>query len=267
MLTKQFIFCNNCGKNGHTFHKCKQPITSLGIILFRYNKKEKQYEYLMIRRKDTLGFVDFMRGKYPLCNKQYIQNIIDEMTIFEKNKLLNNDFNDLWNELWGDNIGLQYRNEEKNSREKFTILKKNAIFNSEKYCIESFIKDSTTNWEETEWGFPKGRRNYQEKDLSCALREFEEETGYSRLNIDIIQNLVPFEEIFTGSNLKSYKHKYFVATIKYDVDPIYEYQQSEVSKLQWLSYEDCLKKIRPYNLEKKDILNRVNKLLTKYRLY
>ena len=39
------------------------------------------------------------------------------------------------------------------------------------------------------------------------IREFEEETGYEREDIELIHNLIPFDEIFTGSNLKSYKHK------------------------------------------------------------
>ena len=24
---KSYNFCNNCGKNGHLFHQCKNPIT------------------------------------------------------------------------------------------------------------------------------------------------------------------------------------------------------------------------------------------------
>ena len=28
--------CNNCGKQGHSFHQCKLPVTSYGIILFIY---------------------------------------------------------------------------------------------------------------------------------------------------------------------------------------------------------------------------------------
>ena len=49
----------------------------------------------MIRRKDSLGYVDFMRGKYPTTNKRYIENIISEMTNHEKSKLLNNSFLEL----------------------------------------------------------------------------------------------------------------------------------------------------------------------------
>ena len=65
------------------------------------------------------------------------------------------------------------------------------------------VGNSKTQWKETEWEFPKGRRNYQEKDLDCALREFEEETGILRNNISVIENILPFEEIFIGTNHKS----------------------------------------------------------------
>ena len=72
-------FCNNCGRYGHQFHQCKNPITSIGIIVFTRNSFN-ELEYLMIRRKDSLGYVDFIRGKYPLFNKRYILNIMNEMT-------------------------------------------------------------------------------------------------------------------------------------------------------------------------------------------
>ena len=65
------IYCNNCGKCGHLYHHCKLPITSIGIVVFRVNNKIP--EFLMIRRKDSLGHIDFMRGKYSL-NKQGIHN-------------------------------------------------------------------------------------------------------------------------------------------------------------------------------------------------
>ena len=57
--------------------------------------------------------------------------------------------------------------------------------NGEVYNLEKLINESSKKWTEPEWGFPKGRRNYQEKDYDCAVREWEEETGYSRHNIKI----------------------------------------------------------------------------------
>ena len=41
-------------------------------------------KYLCIRRKDSLGYVDFMRGKYKICFPLHINNLINEMTNKEK---------------------------------------------------------------------------------------------------------------------------------------------------------------------------------------
>lgn len=264
-MSKSYTYCNNCGKPGHLFHQCKHPITSLGIIAFRENNGD--LEYLMIRRKDTLGYVDFLRGKYSLNNILYLKNIIDEMTIYEKKKILEYDFNALWNDLWGENIGIQYRSEESVSEDKFNILKKGFRCNNQIHSLKNLIDSSTTNWVEAEWGFPKGRKNYQEKDLVAAQREFEEETGYSKDDLKIIQNIVPFEEIFTGSNYKSYKHKYYIAKLENGAIPINSFQDSEVSCLKWVNFNESYKIIRPYNLEKKEILSKTNRLLLEYRLY
>ena len=189
------------------------------------------------------------------------------MTIEEKTRLLEVDFNILWSELWGDNIGIQYRGEEKTSREKFESLRLGISSGGTEFNTRSLVNESKTRWIETEWGFPKGRRNYQEKDLACALREFEEETGYQKTCLSIVQNLVPFEEIFTGSNYKSYKHKYYMAYMDSSAEPAAPYQRTEVSKIEWKSFAEAVDAIRPYNLEKIDVLGRVNKLLGEYRLY
>ena len=261
-------FCNNCGNTGHIFYQCKQPITSVGIIVYRMNN-EKQPEYLLIRRKDTIGYVEFMRGKYNIYSKMYILNIISEMTNDEKHRLLTHTFDSLWNKLWGNDISSQYRSEEKISREKFDSLKNGVFINNDEFSLESLINDANKicEWEETEWGFPKGRHNNQEKDLSCALREFEEETGIYRSSINIIHNVLPFEEIFTGSNYKSYKHKYYVAYMSNDVKIMNSYQHTEVSKMEWKTYETAMNLIRSYNLEKKEVLTRVNTMITNYNTY
>ena len=111
LKSKTNQFCNNCGKQGHLFNHCKIPITSIGIICF--NKFQDVNKYLMICRKDSIGYIEFLRGKYPLYNRDYIQTLVDEMTLNEKEKLLSSTFDELWGELWGEYIGLQYRNEEK----------------------------------------------------------------------------------------------------------------------------------------------------------
>jgi len=257
-------YCNNCGKIGHYYHNCKMPITSIGIIVFRISKENK-YEYLMIRRKDTLGYIDFMRGKYSVYNKEYIMNMIKQMTKEEKDIIVSKDFNMAWNRIWGNNsISNQYKSEEMISKEKFQMLK-NGIFNKNNfYTLETIIEESShfDSWEEPEWGFPKGRRNFQEKDFDCAIREFKEETGYNPNLLNNIKNLYPFEEIFTGSNYKSYKHKYYLAFLDYETSlNTKSFDLTEVSKMEWKTYENCINSIRSYNLEKKRLITNVNNTL------
>lgn len=263
MFNKNYNVCNNCGKSGHVYNNCKVPITSYGIISFR---KRINIEYLLICRKDSLGYVDFIRGKYPLYNKKYIQNLVDEMTIEEKNNILTKPFDYLWKNLWFIDESIQYRLDEKSSRNKFEQIKRGIQLNDvDKYDIESLIKNSKTQWETPEWGFPKGRRNYGEKDIQTGIREWTEETGYPSNSVNIISNILPFDEYFVGSNFKSYKHKYYLAYIK-DNFSNDNYQKSEVSQMEWLSHEDCLKYIRPYNLERIEILNKINIILKNYSL-
>lgn len=262
--------CNNCGKSGHLFHQCKIPITSIGMISFRYNETG-EIEYLMIRRKETLGYVDFMRGKYQLQNKSYIKNMIGQMTTEEKNNILTEDFTKLWIDLWGSShLNNKYKTEEMLSREQFDTLRMGVLNNGDFYTLKSIIDESNVDaiWEEPEWGFPKGRRNNQEKDFDCAVREFCEETGYSNASLKHIQNVLPFEETFTGSNYISYKHKYFLAymEVKNTVD-MNNYQRSEVSKMVWATLDQCEDMIRPYNLEKIRLITNVDKCLKKYKIF
>ena len=49
--------------------------------------------------------------------------------------------------------------------------------------------------------------------------------------------------------------------------PIQMYQKSEVSKVGWFNCEDCLKIIRPYNLERIDIIKNINRILQNYTIY
>jgi ADP-ribose pyrophosphatase YjhB (NUDIX family) len=279
-------YCNNCGKFGHYYHHCKVPITSIGIIVFRiceensssnciknieYNDlKNKKIEYLMICRKDTLGYIDFMRGKYSIYNKEYIMNMIKQMTDDEKNVIRLKDFNAAWKRIWGnESISNQYKTEELTSKEKFNLLKEGVFNTREFYTLDSLIEESYTydRWLEPEWGFPKGRRNFQEKDYECAFREFTEETGYHYKYLKNIRNLLPFEEIFTGSNYKSYKHKYYLTFMDYNHSLNMNYfDKSEVSKIEWKSFENCVSSIRNYNLEKIRLITNVNNTLNSLKL-
>ena len=118
--------------------------------------------------------------------------------------------------MWGETMNMQYKNEELVSLKKMELIRNGVTSNNEIITLNDIIENSKTQWSETEWEFPKGRRNSKERDIDCALREFEEETGINKNRISVIENILPFEEIFIGTNHKSYKHKYFLAYMNED---------------------------------------------------
>ena len=248
--------CNNCGRFWHVYKQCRSPITSNGII--NINEENK---YLMICRKKTLGYVDLLRGKYALTSVAHLINLIEEMTLQEKNDLLTKSFHDLWHDLWG--VKPDGGSDVILANEKFTLITQGCMIAGERVTLAGLIQSNPTMWTEPEWGFPKGRRNNYETDIMCALREYEEETGYDRSDLNLIRNIMPYEEIFIGSNYKSYKHKYFIARSK-GSRPKKCFQASEVSNLQWFTFEEVLAKIRPYNVERIQMITLVHSMLREY---
>ena len=244
------VFCNNCGKYGHSYKICKMPITSIGIIAFRMHNDH--LEYLMIRRKDTLGFVDFFRGKFSPTQKLNIMNMLKQMTRHERSVLMTK-----YENVKNGTIATS------SMKERIVELIYGVTVNEEFYDLKILLEQSEHEcWDEPEWGFPKGRRNALENDYACAIREFSEETGYDVSVLQNIRNILPFEETFTGSNYNSYRHKYYLCYVSAN-DSVQKhlYQKSEVSALCWKSYEESMKSIRPYNLEKKKVLKNVHDCL------
>jgi ADP-ribose pyrophosphatase YjhB (NUDIX family) len=215
----------------------------------------------MICRKDTLGYIDFIRGKYILQDEQYIINMFKQMTDYEKKDILEQDFKTLWDNLWKNtqSATLMYKAEEETSCSKFDKLKKGRMH----FIIDSSNKSD--RWKYPEWGFPKGRRNYLEGEYECAIRETVEETGVDSELMIGIKNVLPFEEVFIGSNYKNYKHKYYLMFMKYDeMMNMKYYDDAEVSLMEWKTYNDCINSIRSYNHEKINMITRIDNTLEKY---
>ena len=94
-------YCNNCGFKGHYYRECKFPIMSYGIILYDDSDK-KDIKIVMVERKNTISFIEFLRGKYNIDDNNYVQKLFDRMNVIEKKNILKYDFDRLWNDLWVD---------------------------------------------------------------------------------------------------------------------------------------------------------------------
>jgi 8-oxo-dGTP pyrophosphatase MutT (NUDIX family) len=276
--------CTNCGENGHILRSCPSPITSYGIIAIRRSQQLQEnldqklcsmqpfissgiytpsgYEYLLIQRKDSLSFVEFIRGKYSINNMPYVIQLFQGMTKLEHQRILMTNFEDLWQSVWGSG-SITHKMDYENSKLRYTELA-----GEDGRGIHRIIAENPSVWDEPEWGFPKGRRNPRESDIRCALREFEEETNIPRSQIQIIANVQPLTETFLGSNHVHYCHKYYLGMC--NSNTIAELNISnphmfrEIGAICWLPLDLALQKIRPDNVEKREILLKTGSILRNY---
>ena len=247
------MYCNNCGGKGHLFRTCKDPVLSCGIILIDSSKlpADADIRALMIRRKDSMSFAEFMRGKYDPEDNEYVSTLVKNMTIKEQAGLVSETFETLWRSLWGDDrnsldFGI--------SREKF--LKLNRL---------QLMTDNLSIYTEPEWGFPKGRRMRGETDIACAIREFGEETNIPREAYTILKNIL-LEETFYGLNGIRYRHVYYVALLKQPelIDLKQKFtpmQRREISGIGWKTFAEAEALVRPHHLERRTMLEQLKSIV------
>lgn len=343
--------CSNCGKSGHEFRNCMEPITSYGIInisiddefnenmiikdkfsiktntYYKITSKKypgiscflsdypqsKNYEniykldnemipyhtnedirkfcyyknrilFMMVSRRFSLGFIEFIRGKYDVIDTKTIVNLFqhmyeDEIRFIKKNRRQYDDIlyyflnrNNESREIVLNRIyNGKYSNEYCEAKIKFNMLlnpdddKNNDI----PAYLEFYIKHIKPKWKKPEWGFPKGRRDKRsEENLVCACREFEEETGYGKTEYSVLNRIEPIEEKLTGTNGINYKHIYYLAVNNCDINCLLtDYDSYEIGDIKWFTYDQAIAHIRPYHTEKKRILTKVYLFILNYLIH
>lgn len=279
------VHCVNCGERGHIVRTCKNHITSFGIIAYKFIKDTDKYTnkgiesdlkkatytkgatniyrhpnssqlaFLMIQRKDTIGYIDFLRGKYDNNYDQMI-TCLKQITEQERQNLLTKTFDELWNNLWVNKYSRVYLNERQHARKKYDLID-----------IKKVLESIPCKYYFNEWGFPKGRRNIKELDYSCAQREFQEETGYTSADYTCV-DLPCVEETFIGTNGVKYKHIYYIVEMKKNasnpkIDTSNILQIGEVGNIGWVTYEESVALMRDYDIAKKNAINVAKNLVVK----
>jgi len=304
--------CTKCGKNDHDYKICTNAIISFGIILLKFdiedikkyfkdlekendkidlndkspgikikNKKDilnfsifgEKIKFLIIKRKHTLGYIEFIRGRYKPNDIDGIVFLFQQMTKEEINKIGSLSITELWDNFWIDpNKKLLYDREYGKTKQKFEKLKNDENIDLK---LDFYVKHINPFWNEPEWGFPKGRKNKLETNLECAIREFEEETGFKREDYTLLGGIKPIIEEFVGTNGVNYKHIYYVAYANTNKEPCIDknnlHQISEIGDIGYYTYKDTINMIRPYHVEKKKAITSlyafvIEKILTSIKL-
>jgi len=287
------MLCANCGGYGHMYRICSQPISSFGIICYRHrvplvplvpaSGRGGALEYMMVQRKDSLSFVEFIRGKYNVQNRGYMLRLFGNMTSGERERIATESFDSLWHGFWQCDHNRSFMKEYEQSKSRFTMLCRGYMLrppgsSADKQqqqqqqqpvllSLAVVLASTVAKHDDTEFGFPKGRRNINESNIQCALREFAEETGVLASDASVLPDCAPVEEVFTGSNNVRYQHIYFLAELRSgsrawaDIgtlpvsDPV---QLREVKAVGWFDAAGVLARIRPENAERREMFKRVH---------
>ncbi len=289
--------CINCGKRGHSFRECTEPITSFGIVALKFPKDhiiysseieksdvishthtifdkylkstkdsdsiekelDKEIKILMIMRKQSLGYVEFLRGKYK--NVDLVKILMNQMTMDEREKLGKMEFDDLWDDLWSGQKNKQYVSELEYAKTKFQTIK---LVGYEGKKLNELLSECVSTFSEPEWGFPKGRRSVHETEFSAALREFREETGWGlyRKPPYCLRDIPCIVEQYVGSNGIKYRQIYYIGICEPDsevfLDEMNKVQTREVGNIGWFSFDEGIKKIRETSSEKINVIKQLN---------
>lgn len=252
-MERKRVFCGNCGKVGHLFKECIEPVISIGVIA--YKRSLDGIKYLSVMRRHSYAFVEIVRAKYN-PTEEYIKTMVENLTPDEQIMLVTEDFDTIWSHLWTVHESGPYVRDFHASKERYTetIGKvKKAIAKYEPRYIEP------------EWGFPKGRRNLNEDDFHCGVREFMEETGLTKKQFRIISTLPRIEEVYTANNNVNYKHIYYIADLLDDslikVDTMNKEQMGEIGDIRLLTSCELINKLREDDTAKKKMILELDELL------
>ena len=259
-------YCNNCGKPGHISKNCPKPITSYGVILFKLYE-DQEPKIIMINRKDSLCYIEFIRGKYNINDIASLKILLQRISEEEKHNLKTYSFDELWDKLWN-STNSKYMKEYSKSKKTFDILKKGYTnIDNETYNLVSLI-DNDTKYIETEWEFPKGKKKRDETYLEAGMRELEEETNIKKEDYEVIRNITYISEDFMGENKVNYKNIYYIGqcinTDNLKINIQNKEQINEIKEVCLYTKNESLNKIRDYNKTKINLINCIFEFLEKF---
>lgn len=188
----------------------------------------EQPKILMIRKRSTYAFIEFVRGSYFGKGNVYLKNLLSKMTPDEKADIMRKDFAQIWYRAYGNN---KRQSEYIFAQNKFENL---ILQNKE---LKKLIANS--GYSQDIWEIPKGRKHTKEPEVCCAMREFCEETNIHKTKYTLIDH-PPLSYSHTDDGVE-YNNKYYIAVInepvKLTININNDDQMNEVSMMSWMPIE------------------------------
>ncbi len=229
---------------------------SNGIACCRFNIHKNEIEILLVRKRYTYHFAEFVMGNYSINDDSKILHLINRMNIEEKIDLLSLDFNRVWYRFClidPNTYGSITEQCKSYFDHKFYLRCKRKFDEAFLKCMPEYnrMKKLLNNSDsrDTIWELPKGKKlNVYETELNCAIREFYEETGICTNQYTILHNLGTFT--MTHQSTKNiYISKYYVAVMNINTELNYRYtnpkmnyenrrQLSEISDVKWMTLSE-----------------------------
>lgn len=244
-------------ENYSFYEQRKAPIPSYGVVL--YTIKDEQIYFLLSQQRDTIEYIEYLRGRYTADNIHFFLTL---MTTIERRRLVTHSFDELWNDLWINKSHKIYREEYPKAKAKF---EENAAY------LPHLLSETRTFLTEPHWGFPKGKKNENEDNLSCALREFSEETCMKLDNYSLVRNTT-FNEFYIGSDKKLYSTHYFICETNEKIPIVKmtgidairtESVSDEIGELMWLTLDEASQKL---SYKRRTLLMSIQKYIIKRRM-
>ena len=308
--------CTNCGGNDHQYKSCPEPIASWGLILVAFNglnypihapvdlmmmdmsdtknrvlvesksdrhlvsDAHQRIKFLMISRKNSVGYVEFIRGRYRIEMIDQLVYLFRQMMQVEIDRIrrsldMDDGFIYLWNDFWGSKSDSQHLQQEMTiSQTNYMLLRSKGV-DGPQLSLQDIVDSVKSDYDIPEWGFPKGRRDRNETDIECARREFREETGYTDSDYKLIPEIKPLTEDLIGTNGVKYRHIYYVGELIANKSPknnLTESQKNEIGDIMFMDISTALTCIRSYHTSRHILIKNLftyymDRLIESNRIY
>lgn len=262
----------------HKYDKAPKNKYSYGIACCRYNIEKSRTEILLIQKRCTYCFFEFVMGNYFRHDNQKLIELFNNMTNDEKVIIITCRFELMWHKLYlkkfdienKSHISKYYNISEIKQYETYTNKKlkfEKSFLYDEGKRLRKLINDSSSI--DLIWEIPKGRRSADdETDMETGIREFSEETHIDRIKYKILTDCPPIKETYVHMGVR-YTNQYYISVAQSNINPKLHFnssdQLSEIINIKWVSLSE-IPQIDQYNRLHKVVKPIFNILKKKYKI-